>query len=196
MNYVADIRGDLTFDGFETAAIAPRRPDGHGLNLSSGRIQERAPAATLALDPEQIKSPEDGKLNPIAGATDSAALEPLADSTAYDICINGTPDSSPVSSSEPCEPADTELDRLSIFKFSAANVFQHSPMGDVLNSLKNLSLAGVSPSNYVRFELAADDGEFCFPPTTHFIATVEDPTNTPGLCSEDIDGLDDDEGQG
>ena len=115
MNYVADIHGDLIFDGFETAAIAPGCPDGHGLNLSLGRIQERAPAATMALDPEQIKSPKDGKLNPIAGATDSAALEPLADSTAYDICINGTPDSSPAPSSEPYESADTELDRLSIF---------------------------------------------------------------------------------
>ena len=41
----------------------------------------------------------------------------------------------------------------------------------------------------------ADDGEFCFPPATHFIATVEDPTNTPDPCSEDINGLDDDEGQ-
>ena len=38
LNYVADIRGDLVFDGFETAAIAPCCPDGHGLNLSSSRI--------------------------------------------------------------------------------------------------------------------------------------------------------------
>ena len=69
-------------------------------------------------------------------------------------------------------------------------------MGDVLNSLKNLSFAGDSQPNYVRFELTADDGEFCSPPTTHFIATVEDPTNTPDPRSEDIDGMDDDEGQG
>ena len=91
---------------------------------------------TLALDPEQIESFEDGKLHPITEATDSAVLEPPADSTSYGICINGTPDSSPVSSSEPCEPVDTELDRLSIFKFNAIDVFQHSPTGDVLNSLK------------------------------------------------------------
>ena len=69
-------------------------------------------------------------------------------------------------------------------------------MGDVLNSLKNLSLAGDSPPNYVRFELAADDREFCFPPATYFIATVEDPTNTLDPGSADIDGMDDDEGQG
>ena len=158
LNYVADIRGDLIFDGFETAATAPLRPDKHGLNLSSGRIQEIAPVTTLALDPEQIKSSEDGKLNPITGATDSAALEPHADSTSYDTCINGTPDLSPVSSSEPREPADTELDRLLIFEFSTADIFQHSPMGDLLNSLKNLSLADGSSPNYVRFDLTADDG--------------------------------------
>ena len=46
--------------------------------------------------------------------------------------------------------------------------------------------------NYARFELAADDGEFCFPPATHFIATVEDLTDTLDYGSEDIDGMDDD----
>ena len=67
LNYVADIRGDLIF-GFETAATAPLRPDEHGLNLSSGRIQEITPVTALALDPEQIKSSEEGKLNSIMGA--------------------------------------------------------------------------------------------------------------------------------
>ena len=37
LNYVADFRGDLIFDGFETAAITPLRPDEHGLNLPSRR---------------------------------------------------------------------------------------------------------------------------------------------------------------
>ena len=36
LNYVADIRGDLIFDGFETAAVAaPCHHDERGLNLSS-----------------------------------------------------------------------------------------------------------------------------------------------------------------
>ena len=35
LNNVADIRGDLTFDGFETAAAAPCHLDEHDLNLSS-----------------------------------------------------------------------------------------------------------------------------------------------------------------
>ena len=67
------------------------------------------------------------------------------------------------------------------------------PFGDVLNSLKNLSLAGDLQPNYVRFELEADDGgEFSFPPATHFIATFEDLTDVLDYSSDDIDGMDDD----
>ena len=62
----------------------------------------------------------------------------------------------------------------------------------MLNSLKNLSLEKGSQSNYVRFELEADDGDFCFPPATHFIATVDDLTDELDYGSEDIDGMDDD----
>lgn len=89
------------------------------------------PVAPTALEPEQIVPSE---------ATESAALEPHIDSTPCNICVNGTPDSSPAMSSRPGTPADTELDRLSIFEFSAANIFQHSPLGGMLKSLKNLSL--------------------------------------------------------
>ena len=53
LNYVANIRGDLIFAGFETATTAPGHPDDHDLNLSSGRIQEIAPVTALALDSEQ-----------------------------------------------------------------------------------------------------------------------------------------------
>ena len=35
LNYIADIYGDLIFDGFETAVIAPLLSDEHDLNLSS-----------------------------------------------------------------------------------------------------------------------------------------------------------------
>ncbi|EMS54699.1 hypothetical protein TRIUR3_21664 [Triticum urartu] len=81
LNYVTDIRGDLIFDGFETTAAAPHCLDEHGLNLSSGSTQEIAPVAAPALNPEQIKLPDDGKLDSITGATDSAALELHADSS-------------------------------------------------------------------------------------------------------------------
>ena len=61
----------------------------------------------------------------------------------------------------------------------------------MLNSLKNLSLAGGSQPNYVRFELGAD-GESCSPPATHFIATVENSTDVLNWGSEDIDSSDGD----
>ena len=40
----------------------------------------------------------------------------------------------------------------------------------------------------------AESGEFYVPPTTHFIATVEDLTDMLDYASEDIDGMDDDAG--
>ena len=90
---------------------------------------------------------------------------------------------------------NTKLDRLSIFEFSAADVFQHSPLDDVLKSLNNLSSAKDSQPNYVRFELETDDEEFRFPPATHFIATVDDLTDVLDYGSKDIDGMDDDVGE-
>ena len=79
---------------------------------------------------------EDRKLNPTMEAADSTVLEPHMDLVSHDAYATGMPDSSLAIGSESCEPADAELDRLSIFKFSAADIFQHSPLGDVLNSLK------------------------------------------------------------
>ena len=76
MNYTADIRGDLNFDGFEPTAAAPCNRDEHDLKLSSDHTQEIAHVTALALDPEQIAPPEDGKLNPATEAADSAVLEP------------------------------------------------------------------------------------------------------------------------
>jgi len=102
LNYVADIREDLIFDGFETTAAAPCHRDEHDLNLSSDHTQEIAPVTALALDPEQIAPSEDGKLNPATEAADSAALEPHTDLTSSDICVTGTMDSSPATCFEPC----------------------------------------------------------------------------------------------
>ena len=65
----------------------------------------------------------------------------------------------------------------------------------MLNSLKAPCLAGGSQPNYIWFELEADDGEFRFPPTAHFIATVEDLTDMLDYGSEDIDGMNDDAGE-
>ena len=157
MNYVADIRGDFIFIGLDSAVAAPGHPDDHDLNLSSGRIQEIAPVTALALTPEKAAPPKDGRINPTTEAADSTVLEPHMDLVSHDAYATETPDSSPAVGSEPHEPADAELDRLSIFKFSIIDIFQHSPSGDVLNSLKNLSLAEDSQPNYVRLKLGVDD---------------------------------------
>ena len=52
LNYISDIRGDLIFNGFETAAIAPPRSDEHDLNPSSDQILGRVPVTATTLDPE------------------------------------------------------------------------------------------------------------------------------------------------
>ena len=49
--------------------------------------------------------------------------------------------------------------------------------------------------NHAQPGLGAGNREFYFPPTTHFIATVEDLTNTLDYASKDIDGMDDDAGE-
>ena len=56
-------------------------------------------------------------------------------------------------------------------------------------------MAEDSQPNYIRLKLGANGGEFCFPPATHFIAMVEDLTDTLDYDSEDIDGMDDDAGE-
>ena len=50
------------------------------------------------------------------------------------------PDSFP--NSEPPAPLPIESDWAPIMEFTAADIFQHSPFGDILNSLKSLSLSG------------------------------------------------------
>ena len=80
-------------------------------------------------------------------------------------------------------------------EFTATDIFQHSPFGDMLNLLKSLSLSGDSGPDYVRPEWEADgDGIRC-PPTAHFIATIDDLTDVLDFDSEDIDGMDDDAGE-
>ena len=75
-------------------------------------------------------------------------------------------------------------------EFTSADIFHHSPFGDILNSLRSLSLSGESWLNYVRQDWDADDEEIRRPPTTHLVATVDDLTDMLDFDSEDIDGMD------
>ena len=80
-------------------------------------------------------------------------------------------------------------------EFTAADVFQHSPFGDMLDLLKSLSLSGDSGPNYVQLEWEAGDDGICYPPTTHFIAMIDDLIDVLDFDSEDIDAMDDDVGE-
>ena len=84
LNYVADIHGDLIFDGFETTSAAPHCPDEHDLALLSDSVREIAPATTLGLNPEQIAPSKDGWMDPATEAAHAAAIEPNTDFTSYE----------------------------------------------------------------------------------------------------------------
>ena len=79
-------------------------------------------------------------------------------------------------------------------EFTAADIFQHSPFGDILSSLKYLSLSGEPSLDCGQDGWDADDEEIQSPPTTHFVATDDDLTEMLDYDSEDIDGMDDDAG--
>ena len=112
--------------------------------------------------------------------------------TSVEACNPGPSDSYPAVGPGPLtlEPADPGW--APVMEFTAADIVQHSPFGDMLNSLKSLSLSGDSGLNYVRLEWEAGDEGIRCPPTTHFIATVDDLTEVLDFDSEDIDGMDDD----
>ena len=62
-------------------------------------------------------------------------------------------------------------------EFTAVDIFQHLPFGDILNSLKSLFLSGEPWPDYGQQGWDADDEEIQSPPTTHLIATVDDLTD-------------------
>ena len=58
--------------------------------------------------------------------------------------------------------------------------------------MRSLVITEEPRRNYAQPGLGAESREFYVPPTTHFIATVEDLTDMLDYGSEDIDGMDDD----
>ena len=99
-----------------------------------------APASALTLSSEPTAPIEDGWLDTASGAAVSTAIEP---NTSIILCAardSKVPDS--FSDSEPPAPLPIESDWAPIMEFTAADIFQHSPFGDILNSLRSLSLSG------------------------------------------------------
>src|SRR3954466_1739969 len=155
LNYMADIRGDLIFDGFEPQPSAPHCFDRHDLALPPNSILEAARASVSTLNSEPAAPIEDERLDATSGAAISKAIEP---NTSPALCMthdSEDPDSSP--DSEPPAPLPIESDWAPIMEFTAADIFQHSPFGDILNSQKSLSLSGEPWQDYGQQGWDTDD---------------------------------------
>ena len=192
MNYTANIRGDLIFDGFEPQPSALHCHDGHDLALLPDSALEAAHESAPTLNSELTAQIEHGWLDTASGAATSTAMEPNTDFVPHEASDSEVPDSSP--DPELSAPLPIESDWAPIMEFTAADIFQHSPFGDILNSLKYLSLSGETWPDYGQDGWDADDEEIQSPPTTHFVATVDDLTDMLDYDSEDIDGMDADAG--
>ena len=142
LNYTDNIRGDLIFNGFEPRPCVPRGHDGYDLALPSDRIQEIALAAAPSLNSEPVVQSMDGWIDPVTEVVSSAAIMPNIDLTLHESRVVKLPDPSPTTDSEPPAPIPVESDWAPIMEFTSADIFQHSPFGDVLNSLRSLSLSG------------------------------------------------------
>ena len=134
LTYTADICGDLIFDGFEPMPDAPRSHDKKDITLSSDSVREIASAATLAFHPEQVAPFESGGMDPAMEVALSVAMEPDTNFTPYESHVAEPLDSSPAMDSEPLISVPVESDWAPIMEFTSADIFQHSPFGDVLNS--------------------------------------------------------------
>ena len=95
LNYTADIRGDLIFDGFEPQLSVPHCHDGHDLALPPNSALQVAPASAPTLSPEPTAPIERGWLDTASGAVVSTAIEP---NTSIILCVardSKVPDSLP-----------------------------------------------------------------------------------------------------
>ena len=140
LNFTADIRGDLIFDGFEPQPSVPHCLDGHDLTLPPDSTLEAAHESAPTHNSEPVAQIEDGWLDTASGAATSTVMEPNTDLVPCEAHDSEVPDSSP--DSEPPTPPLIKSDWAPTMEFTAADIFQHSPFGDILNSLKCLSLSG------------------------------------------------------
>ena len=148
--------------------------------------------SALTLSSEPTAPIGDGRFDAASGAAISTAIEPNTILVLCEARDSKVPDSFP--DSESSAPLPIEPNWAPIMEFTAADIFQHSPFGDILNSLKSLSLSGEPWPDCGQQGWDADDEEIRNPPTTHFVATVDDLTDMLDFDSEDIDGMDADEG--
>ena len=137
---MADICGDLIFDGFEPLPSVPHCHDEHDLALPPNSALKATPALASTLNSEPTAPIEDGWLDAASGAAIPTAIEPNTSPALYETRDSKEPDFSP--DSEPSALLPIESVWAPIMEFTTADIFQHSPFVDILNSLKSLSLSG------------------------------------------------------
>ena len=94
-------------------------------------------------------------MDPATEAAHPAAIEPNTS-----LVLRGARDSKVLDSVpnfESSAPLPTERNWAPIMEFTTADIFQHSPFGDILNSLKSLSLSGEPWLDYGQQGWDADD---------------------------------------
>ena len=145
----------MIFDGFEPMSGAPHDHDEHDLALPSDSARSTAQASAPTISSEPTAPVGDGRLDAAPGAAISTAIELDSGLVLCEACDSKMPDSFP--DSESSAPLPIEPNWAPIMEFTTADIFQHSPFGDILNSLRFLSLSGESWPNYVRQDWDVDD---------------------------------------
>ena len=72
-------------------------------------------------------------MDPAPQAAHSSAVEPNTGLTSVEACNPGPPDSYPVVGSSPRTLEPVEPGWAPVMGFTTADIFQHSPFGDMLN---------------------------------------------------------------
>ena len=122
LNYTANIRGDLIFDGFEPQPGALHCRDGYDLALPSDGTPEAAPASAPTLSSEPTTPIEDGWLDTASRAAVSTVIEPNTSLILCEARDSKVSDSFP--DSEPSAPLPIESDWVPIMEFTATDIFQ------------------------------------------------------------------------
>ena len=145
------------FDRFEPQPSAPHYHDAHDLALPPDSAQKAAQVSAPTLSSEPTALVEDEWLDTASGAAISTVIEPYTSLVLCEARDSKVPDSFP--DSESAAPLPIEPNWAPIMEFTAADIFQHSPFGDILNSLKSLSLSGEPWPDYGQQGWDADDEE-------------------------------------
>ena len=121
LDFTADIRRDLIFDGFKPQPSVPHCHVGHDLALPPDSTLEATLETTPIFNSEPAPQIEDGCLDTASGAPTSTAIEPNTDLVPHEARDSEVPDSLP--DSGPPAPPPVESDWAPIMEFAAADIF-------------------------------------------------------------------------